>query len=88
MWWLVLVVAGLFLLSHLLRNHKPSGLPKDFNDLIKKVQTEENKAQIEVAIEFHNNRVVAGAHGDDSYDRLIRDIKRIGGIEEDEQPEV
>lgn len=57
---------------------------RDFNKLVKKIKTDENKGQIDQLIKFHNQRVKAGADGPESLERMIRDLKRLGGMEEEE----
>ena len=54
----------------------------EFNRLLKKVKTDENKDQIENAVNYHNSRVANGANAIESYQRLLRDLRRIGGLEE------
>lgn len=82
--WIFIIILSLYLAVRSTANtRKAGGLPRHFNDLIKKVQTDKNKDRIESAIKFHNSRVAAGADGGDSFGRLVNDIKRIGGVDED-----
>lgn len=84
--WVIIIMVGVWLAGRFLWKLGGSGkLPRNFNALVKEVQTEENKGRIESAVEWHNKRVAIGADSRASYDRLFREIQRIGGIKKEEK---
>ena len=51
---------------------------RSFKKLVKQVQTDENKGQIDQLIKYHNQRVNAGAETQESFNRLVRDVAQLG----------
>ena len=56
----------------------PAGVvPGDVNKLIKQVRTPENEERIQRMLDYHQRRVNAGADGQESLTRLIRELNEL-----------
>jgi hypothetical protein len=87
--WLSLIILVLYwLVIHPLLMQKADddlNVAKDLYKLVEASKTEENKDQVEQLIVFHNKRITAGANAEESLARLMRDLKRLNGEEEEEE---
>ncbi|KKM89347.1 hypothetical protein LCGC14_1249660 [marine sediment metagenome] len=82
MFWLIIFIAlWLVILPRLINRGRST--PGEFNRLARKIETEENKGNIEQLVVFHKQRLEAGANSQDSLERMMKDLEKLGEIEEE-----
>lgn len=86
MWIILLVFLWWFIIRFMAGAKEERTESKSFDALRREVETPENKERITDLILFHNRRMLAGAVGRESLARLVRELKELGGKEE-ETPE-
>jgi len=78
------ILVGMGLGSWIARARQNGEAHQAFDDIVKDVMTDENKSQVEQLIKYHNSRVAAGADGQVSYERLVKDLKQLKEETQDE----
>lgn len=82
MWWAIIVIVFAVWFFYRLNKIKDDDDLESFFDLQQRVETNENRYRINQLVEFHNKRVKAGADGRKSYERLVKELKELGGIKD------